>query len=312
MNILTFDIEEWFHILDNESTKTVNQWKNYETRIHGNMERIFNLLEKTNTKATFFCLGWIAETYPEVVKEIVARGYEIGTHTHMHQLVYEQTPAEFEKDLEYSVKTLENITGQKVKYFRVPGFSITENEKWAFGILVKHGIEVDCSIFPAPRAHGGLPSYKTPVPSILKLFNNNFKVSTLKQPENTHFRSEAESRWSERGLVGSLLELPINYVSILNKPIIFSGGGYFRLFPYPLIKKWTHQSKYVMSYLHPRDFDAAQPVIKELPAFRKFKSYVGLKSASAKLEKWLIDFEFVDIQTAVKQINWNEVPIVEL
>jgi hypothetical protein len=77
MNILTFDIEEWFHILDNESTKTIHEWKNYETRIHANMERIFGMLEKTDTKATFFCLGWIAETYPEVVKEIVARGYWI-------------------------------------------------------------------------------------------------------------------------------------------------------------------------------------------------------------------------------------------
>jgi polysaccharide deacetylase family protein (PEP-CTERM system associated) len=248
MNILTFDIEEWFHILDNESTKTINEWKNYETRIHANMERIFSMLEKTNTKATFFCLGWIAETYPEVVKEIVSRGYEVGTHTRMHQLVYEQTPAEFEKDLEYSIKTLKDITGQKVKYFRAPGFSITENEKWAFEILVKHGIEVDCSIFPAPRAHGGFPSYKQQVPSVLKYDGIELK------------------------------EFPINYHTYLGKSIVFSGGGYFRLFPYALIKRWSSESNYLMSYLHPRDFDPEQPMIKELPLSRKFKSYVGLKN----------------------------------
>jgi uncharacterized protein YktA (UPF0223 family) len=67
-----------------------------------------------------------------------------------------------------------------------------------------------------------------------------------------------------------------------------------------------------MSYLHPRDFDAKQPVIKELSAFRKFKSYVGLKGAEKKLEKWLTDFEFVDIQTAVQQVKWNNVPVVKL
>ena len=310
MNILTFDIEEWFHILDNESTKTINEWKNYEVRIHLNMERIFNILERTNTKATFFCLGWIAETYPGVVKEIVARGYEVGTHTRMHQLVYEQSPAEFEKDLEYSIKTLEDITGQKVKYFRAPGFSITENEKWAFEILVKHGIEVDCSIFPAPRAHGGFPSYKTPTPSIIKLTNNrnsNNKSSTAPNPQ----QPIPPPLGGVRGGLG-LLELPINYTTVFNKSIIFSGGGYFRLFPYALIKKWTKQSDYVMSYLHPRDFDAEQPVIKELSALRKFKSYVGLKKAEHKLEKWLTDFEFVDIGTAVEQINWNKVPVVEL
>jgi len=113
MKILTFDIEEWFHILDNESTKTINEWKNYEVRIHQNMERIFSILDKTSSKATFFVLGWIAETYPEIIKEIVTRGYEIGTHTSMHQLIYEQTPKEFAKDLEHSVKTLEDLTGQK-------------------------------------------------------------------------------------------------------------------------------------------------------------------------------------------------------
>ena len=282
MNILTFDIEEWFHILDNESTKTINEWKNYEVRIHKNMERIFSILDKTNQKATFFCLGWIAETYPEIIKEIVTRGYEIGTHTSMHQLIYEQTPKEFAKDLEHSVKTLEDLTGQKVKYFRAPGFSITEDNKWAFEIMAAQGIEVDSSVFPAPRAHGGLPSYKQPVPSILKYNGIELK------------------------------ELPINYTSILGKSIIFSGGGYFRLFPYPLLKHWSKQSDYVMSYLHPRDFDAEQPVIKELSLPRKFKSYVGLKGATAKLEKWITDFDFIDIATAVNQIDWKNVPVVEL
>jgi len=71
MKILTFDLEEWFHFLDNASTKTENQWKNYEVRIHQNMDRIFEVLETTNTKASFFVLGWIAERYPEVVREFV-------------------------------------------------------------------------------------------------------------------------------------------------------------------------------------------------------------------------------------------------
>ena len=282
MNILTFDIEEWFHILDNDSTKTAVQWRNYESRIHANMERIFSMLEENDANATFFCLGWIAETYPEVVKEIASRGYEIGTHTRMHQLVYEQSRKEFSNDVEYSVKTLEDLTGKKVKYFRAPGFSIRESEKWAFEVLTENGVEVDCSIFPAPRAHGGFPSYKAPTASIVKYNGIELK------------------------------ELPINYVSLLGKSIIFSGGGYFRLFPYLLIKRWTRRSDYVMSYLHPRDFDADQPIIEDLSRIRKFKSYVGLKGARAKLEKWLADFDFVDIRTAVEKIDWEKVPVVEL
>jgi len=282
MNILTFDIEEWFHILDNDSTKTVKEWTKYESRIHKNMERIFDLLEKHNQKATFFCLGWIAETYPEIVKEIVNHGYEVGTHTRMHQLVYEQRPNEFRDDLEHSIKTLEDLSGKKVKYFRAPGFSIREDNKWAFEILVEQGIEVDCSIFPAPRAHGGFPSYEQPVPSILKYRDIELK------------------------------EFPISYRPILGKPVIFSGGGYFRLFPYSMIRRWSNESQYIMSYLHPRDFDPDQPVIKELSAFRKFKSYVGLKGAEKKLEQWLTDFKFIDLGTAVKQIDWHSVSVVNI
>ena len=53
MNILTFDIEEWFHILDNDSTSSENEWKNFSSRIHSNMDLIFSILEETNTKASF-------------------------------------------------------------------------------------------------------------------------------------------------------------------------------------------------------------------------------------------------------------------
>lgn len=282
MNILTFDVEEWFHLLDNDSTKTEREWMNYEVRIHENMDRIFSLLSRTDTKATFFCLGWIAERYPEIVRKIVDLGYEIGSHTRMHQLIFEQKPSQFENDLEYSIKTLEDISGQKVKYFRAPGFSITERNKWAFEILHRHGIIIDCSVFPALRSHGGFVSYSSPVPSIIRL--NGIEIR----------------------------ELPISYFSLLNTPIIFSGGGYFRLYPYHLIKRWSKQSSYIMSYFHPRDFDSEQPIIESLTFLRKFKSYVGLKGAEFKLERWLTDYNFVDINYANGLIDWSVVPIVKL
>jgi len=282
MNILTFDIEDWFHILDNPSTKTISDWKNYETRIYSNMELIFDILARHNKKATFFCLGWIAETYPQVIKEIIGRGYEIGSHSHLHQLVFEQSKDRFAADLERSLKTLQDITSQKVKYFRAPGFSITESTKWAFEVLYNYEVEVDCSVFPASHAHGGFANYEEPIPSILKYNGCELK------------------------------ELPMNYISIFGKRVIFSGGGYFRLFPYFLIKSWTEKSNYVMSYLHPRDFDKNQPLIKELNLYRRFKSYVGLKSTRKKLDCWLNEFDFIDVGTAVNKIDWSIVPRVQL
>ncbi|GHV06888.1 polysaccharide deacetylase [Spirochaetia bacterium] len=277
MNILTFDIEEWFHILDNDSTKTINEWNHYESRIYANMERIFNFLDTIKVKATFFCLGWIAETYPEIVKEVVSRGYEIGTHTTMHQLIYEQSPQVFAQDLERSIKTLEDITGKKAKYFRAPGFSIRTDNRWVFDILLSQGIEIDSSIFPAPRAHGGFPSYNAVEPSILQYDGLKLK------------------------------EFPINYTMILGKPFIYSGGGYFRLFPYSCIKHWTQKTSYLMTYFHPRDFDAKQPKIPALPFMRTFKSYIGLSSAFTKFQKLLTDFKFIDIAEADKMIDWEKV-----
>ena len=98
MRILTFDVEEWFHLLDNDSTKSEAQWNNYEERIHKNMDRVFQILDDTNTKATFFVIGWIAKKYPEIVKRI-AEKYEIGSHTYNHQLVWQQSPKEFADDI---------------------------------------------------------------------------------------------------------------------------------------------------------------------------------------------------------------------
>jgi polysaccharide deacetylase family protein (PEP-CTERM system associated) len=282
MNILTFDIEEWFHILDNKSTKTENEWKKYPVRIHENIERILRILNDANQPASFFIVGWIAETYPAVIRKIIDAGHEIGSHTHMHQLVYEQSPLEFKSDVEYSIKTLEDISGVKVRIFRAPGFSITEKNRWAFEILANAGIEIDSSVFPASRAHGGFPSYTEARPSWISYQNIRLK------------------------------ELPINTIKVLGKNIIFSGGGYFRLFPYFLIRKWTENSSYIMSYLHPRDFDYEQPVIKELSRIRKFKSYTGLLGAEHKLRKWLNDFKFIDIRQADKIIEWDSVPVIKI
>lgn len=282
MNILTFDTEEWFHLLDNDSTKSEAQWVNYEKRIEGNVGRLMDILDSTNTKATFFIIGWVAKTYPDLVRRLSER-FQIGSHTMNHQLVWQQSPKEFRKDVEESIRRLEDITGKKVTCFRAPGFSIRESEGWAFEILSELGITTDCSVFPAHHAHGGMPSYGTPGPSIIEYQGSRIK------------------------------ELPVTYKEIAGKHIIFSGGGYFRLVPYSLLKKWTKESSdYLMSYIHPRDLDAGQPMIKELNYLRRFKSYYGLQGADRKLRTWLSDFDFVDIQTADAQIDWDNAPVVKL
>ena len=282
MNILTFDIEEWFHILDNNSTKTEADWTKYPSRIHENMERIFQLLEETNQQATFFCLGWVARKHPDIIRAIANRGFEIATHSDLHQLAYQQSRSEFKNDLETSIKVLEDITGKKIRAYRAPGFSIKQENKWVFEVLIENGIEVDCSVFPAKRSHGGFEQFGVAEPCWIDIDGYRLK------------------------------EFPINTVNGLGKSLIFSGGGYFRLIPYPVLQQLTKRSNYVMTYFHPRDFDANQPMIEELSRLRKFKSYYGLSGCLDKLKELMTDFPFIDLATAEQLVNWDKAKIVKI
>ena len=109
-----------------------------------------------------------------------------------------------------------------------------------------------------------------------------------------------------------LKEFPICTKKFLGKHIVYCGGGYFRLCPYSLMKKWTAQKDYVLSYIHPRDLDAGQPMIKELDWKRKFKSYIGLRHAEKKLKQFLTDFPFCDILEADRKMNWENSPLINM
>lgn len=282
IRILTFDIEEWFHVLDNDSTKTELEWLKYQKRLDKNVDTIFRLLSQNNQSATFFCLGWIAREYPNVIRCIHENGHEIASHSDRHQLAYEQSRKAFSEDIKRSIGSIENITGKKVRAYRAPGFSLKEENKWVFQILAENGIEIDCSIFPAKRAHGGFASF-----------------------------GHAQPAWIEMDGI-RLKEFPINIYTIAGQSIIFSGGGYFRILPYRVISHLMLGSEYVMTYFHPRDFDKDQPVIKGLGLVRKFKSYYGLGTAFKKLEQLIKDFRFIDLKTAEKQIDWDKATVIQL
>lgn len=282
MNILTFDIEEWFHIKFDDGFNNEQVFESMPSRIHQNMDFIFEALEKNNQKATFFCLGWVGRKYPEIIKKINNYGYQIGSHSDIHELATKQSIDVFRKDVERSTKTLEDITGKGVTTYRSPAFSFTESNKWVFEILNEFNIEIDCSIFPASRDFGGFSECNIHEPSFLKYNNAMIK------------------------------ELPLNYASIMNKRIIYSGGGYFRFYPYWFLDKLYSQSNYSISYFHPRDFDPQQPKLTGLSKIRNFKGYYGLKNSKSKFNKLLNDFRFVDVEEANSIINWQKVPIYDL
>lgn len=279
MRILTFDIEDWFHI---EFENSIDTWNNYHPRIEQNLDKIFSLLKERNQPATFFCLGWMADHYPALIKKIDSLGYEIGSHSYDHKLIYAKTPGEFEEDLRKSIFSIENAIGKKVKYFRAPAFSVNENTLWFFEILNKYGIEADASVFPGRRDFGGFAGFFPARPALIDY--NGIK----------------------------LMEFPVNIQSFMGITFVFSGGGYFRFMPYYLIRKFVESSGYMMTYLHPRDIDPDQPLLKGLTLARRFKSYVGLKSCFAKLDKLLSEYEFECISGAIKKIDWGNADIIKL
>jgi polysaccharide deacetylase family protein (PEP-CTERM system associated) len=278
MNILTFDLEDWFHILDHKETATADQWMSFESRIETNTGRILLLLEQKNLTATFFCLGWIAEKYPQLIREISLK-HEIASHSMEHKLLYQQSRKDFVSDLGRSVKLLEDISGKKVSAYRAPGFSLTKKQQYVFEELNKLDIRIDCSVFPATRNHGGIADF--PYHEPCRITGKNFDI----------------------------VEFPMNTIKILGKNIVFSGGGYFRLLPYSFLRKQMSKSDYVMTYFHPRDFDPGQPMVPGLPLKRKFMSYTGLSGSFVKLEKLLSEFKFVSVGQAYGDLS--KLPVVK-
>lgn len=278
MNILSFDIEEWY----TEKTSGVLVQKKYDE-----LERILNLilevLERKNTKVTFFCLGKIAEEFPEIIRLIASKGHEIGCHSHTHTWVNKISPEEFRKDTQMAVDAISNVSGKPVKSYRAPAFSICETNKWAFEVLAESGIENDASVFPDSRDFGGFPSFTEQRP--VKVNYNGIEINEF--------------------------PIPLGTLPVIKKRLAFSGGGYFRLLPFPLIKQMMAKSDYNMCYFHIGDlltekskmlsrneyedyFKEAGPLHKRL--MRYFKSNIGRSSSLNNLLKLLESFEFCSIE----------------
>lgn len=277
---LTFDLEDWFHLLDLPQTADPTAWPGFQSRFQRNLEVILEALERLEQPATFFCLGWIAKKFPNEIRKIAELGHEVGSHSMVHSLVYRQTPEAFADEVRESRDLLEQVTGRPVRAYRAPGFSITGATLWAFDVLASQGFEIDCSVFPAQRAHGGLPGF-----------------------------DHATPHWIDTPS-GALKSFPMNTRRIAGQRLVFTGGGYFRLIPGFLLENWVGDTPYVMTYFHPRDFDPDQPVLEGLTPVRRFKAYVGLRGALPKLERLLERFDFVDLRGADQRVDWSAAPRV--
>lgn len=288
MNILSFDIEEWyiekaFHGGRQECYDT------YDKYLGG----ILDLLDERKTQATFFVVGKMAECFPHVLKRIEERGHDIGCHSNTHTWLNKMSREEAYQDTRQALDALEQCIGKKVKSYRAPAFSIGKSNQWAFEVLAQCGIECDASVFPASRDFGGFPDFGNQVPTI---------ISTC---------------------AGEIKEFPIATAHILNKDIAFSGGGYFRFFPLWFVTSQIKKRDYNICYFHIGDLipssvkmmsrEEYEEYFKEPGSLlnrykRHLKSNLGKKTALGRMNKLIRTQCFISIAQASNQIDWSTSP----
>lgn len=265
LNALSIDVEDWFHILDIDSGVKFERWERMESRVVSNTSELLRVLRDHGTvKCTFFVLGWIAEKHPKITRMIKDEGHEIASHGYSHTLIYQQNQEEFRDDIRRARSVIERAAQTEVIGYRAPGFSIKSKNLWAIDVLRDEGFLYDSSIFPAIRGHGGM---------------HNAPIYPYQYGQD-------------------LWEFPVSIVKISKLRIPFSGGGYFRLFPYYMIsrfiKRVNAKGHPVVVYLHPRDIDVYQPRIP-MPIRRSLKCYINLHSTKEKLCRMLDEFSFAPI-----------------
>lgn len=280
MHILTFDIEEWFHIHDtnwvSEST-----WPALDIRVLKNTHLILDFLETNKLKATFYILGWIAEQYPELVINIAESGHEIGYHSWRHLRPFRQQKHEFEHDLEVGIELLSKLTGQTITTYRAPDLTLNNESSWIAECLLAHGIKSSSST------------------------RQGMKINQQRIPGKPFiFRTPSG---------GMLTEFPVNRYKLPFAKIGYTGSGYFRLLPQTMLRHcFASNEDFIMSYFHPRDFDTALPWDKRLSLLRNWKNTVGSQRTLQKLEYFVKRYNFATVGEAMAQLNVEELMVINL
>ena len=273
VNAMTVDVEDYFHASAFDRGVSRAAWDQLESRVVPNTRRLLDLFSAHEVRATFFALGWVADKFPSLIKEISAAGHELASHGYHHQLAYLLTPSQFREDVRRSKSTIEQIAGVEVRGYRAPSFSIVKQSLWALDVLIEEGFSYDCSIFPIRHDRYGIAD----------------------APRHAHMIQRAS---------GSILELPSSTVRVGQTNYPIAGGGYFRLFPYAMTKWGITQVNVadlqpVMLYVHPWEVDPEQP---RLPGSMttQLRHHVGMATTIDKLNRVMDDFTFGPVRDVIK------------
>jgi len=263
VHAFTVDLEDWYHGIPIDGGRKGAA----ERRLQVGTDRLLELLDRHQAKATFFCLSPTAREHAQIVRRLVETGHEVGSHGESHDLVYEMTRERFREETRRSIQELEDCCGRRVRSYRAAYFSITRRSLWALEVLAETGIAFDSSIFPVRNWRYGIPGYsRRPV-----------RVDTPHGP---------------------LLEFPLSTRRVLGRNLPATGGAYFRLYPYFLtranVRALEREGIPLVFYLHPWELDPDHPRV----AFHwkaRATHYVNLRSTYGRLERLLADFRFTTL-----------------
>jgi polysaccharide deacetylase family protein (PEP-CTERM system associated) len=263
-NAMTIDVEDYFQVSAFAPYIPRTAWDTIPCRVEHNVTRILDLLDTRNAKATFFTLGWVAERYPQLAREIVARGHELASHGYGHLRATEQSEAEFREDVTRAKKLLEDIGGVAVTGYRAPSFSIGHRNLWAFDVLHGAGYQYSSSIYPIKHDHYGMPD---------------------------------APRFAFQPREHGLIELPATTLPMFGRNLPASGGGYFRLLPYAA-SRWMlrrvnqRDGQPGIFYFHPWEIDPEQPRQAGINLKTRFRHYVNLSRMHDRIARLLEDFQW--------------------
>lgn len=262
---MTVDVEDYFQVAALSQQIRREDWDSHPCRVERNVDRILGLFSESGVSATFFTLGWIAERYPRVVRQIVDGGHELASHGYEHIKVHSQEPDAFRHDIRWTKAILEDIGGQRVKGYRAASFSIDSRTLWAFDVLAEEGYDYSSSIYPIRHDHYGMP-------------------------DASRFRFRPSDRHA-------LVEVPISTLRLRGRNLPSGGGGYFRLLPYG-VSRWAlrriarEDRQPTVFYFHPWEIDPGQPRVGGLSLRSRFRHYVNLGRMEGRLRALLRDFQW--------------------
>jgi len=264
VNAMTVDVEDYFQVSAFERHVDKETWDSIPTRIEANVDRILQLFDSRQVKATFFTLGWVAERHPEMTRRIVTEGHELASHGWEHIRVTRQNPEQFRADVVKTKLVLEDIGGQAVNGYRAASYSIGASNLWALDELAEAGYLYSSSIVPIIHDLYGMPEAP------------RFAFSAAKD---------------------RLLEVPITTIQLAGRNINCGGGGWFRLFPYAFSRwalKRVNQGEQQpgIFYFHPWEIDPGQPRPDGLSVKTRFRHYLNLDRTYDRLERLLDDFRW--------------------